>query len=455
MSNHRSAPRPKRAGELFARAHRGGSDDPSTKKPRFDVRNPSALAADAPEQDAFLELDEIGRSGQQTKRSAVNIDGYESDSDNEGFDARAAARAKDQQAKNDADDDTDMFADPDEDNEDQESKAKSKNVRFLEAQEIEGQVATSRSGVRLPSQIKLSTDGKGRGKPTDGNVSSDSDSGDDGDEQVDEEVGAGGKKKHEPRIEAFNIKGEMEEGRFDDQGNFVRKAVDPDAVHDTWLDGVSKRDMKRAKEAAEKREDERRQKSLADDQVLTSDVLSVLISQLEKGESVLEALARLGRAKEKKPKWQAKSRNKNKRTQADVVPMEVERPASEDEFREERRREAVEAITGAADQLLTRGQTDIYDETREMLIRQYRRESGEDWVEKPLASDILGGSRAAGEPLQHWEFRWIEDRSPGAANGPYERGMMVAWHNEGYFAANAVEFRRVGDTEWSRVADFL
>ena len=41
------------------------------------------------------------------------------------------------------------------------------------------------------------------------------------------------------------MKNEQEEGRFDAQGNFVRKAADPDAVHDLWLEGVSKKDMKK------------------------------------------------------------------------------------------------------------------------------------------------------------------------------------------------------------------
>ncbi|KAK5139071.1 hypothetical protein LTR04_003911, partial [Oleoguttula sp. CCFEE 6159] len=76
-----SAARPKRAAETFARTHHSlsTSDEPSAKKAKFDVRNPSTLAPDAPEEDAILDLDEIGKSG-QTKRNAVNIDGYDSDS---------------------------------------------------------------------------------------------------------------------------------------------------------------------------------------------------------------------------------------------------------------------------------------------------------------------------------------------------------------------------------------
>ncbi len=60
-------------------------------------------------------------------------------------------------------------------------------------------------------------------------------------EDVDEEVGAGGLKRNAPKVDAFNMKAEQEEGRFDEAGNFVRKATDPDAKHDSWLEGVSKK----------------------------------------------------------------------------------------------------------------------------------------------------------------------------------------------------------------------
>ena len=82
MSSRFSAARPKRAGETFARTHHhdAGEAGPS-KKPKFDVRNPSALAPDAPEEDAVLDADVIGSSGPGMKRGAVNLDGYDSDSD--------------------------------------------------------------------------------------------------------------------------------------------------------------------------------------------------------------------------------------------------------------------------------------------------------------------------------------------------------------------------------------
>lgn len=470
MSNRRPAPRPSRGGEEFARTHYLEEEGPSLKKPRFDVRNPSALAPDAPEEDAILEADEIGKRGQQTKRNGVNIDGYESDSSNEGFDARADAKAKEVKKKEGVDgsgdrgkqeEDNDMFADLDEDLNDGdddeevagEGKKKRKEVHFLGEDEIEGQVGSSKSGGHVSADLLLNGDGIPRRKGKSKEVDSSSES-DVGEEEradvgeVDEEIGAGGKKEHAPKLDAFNMKNEQEEGRFDAQGNFVRKAADPDAVHDSWLEGVSKKDMKKAKEAADKRDEETRQKRKEDDAILTSDILKTLIPYLERGETVLEALARLGKGKEKKkPKWQ----NKNKRKADDAMDVDHEKPTEDPA--ETRRRETVEAITGAADQLFTRGQTEIYDAEREILMRQYSRETGEDWVYDPKDEEAEDGADGIREAKQ-WEYRWSDGRDGGQVNGPYDGSMMVAWNDAGYFG-EGVEFREAGWERWSRYVEFV
>ena len=457
MSTRRSAPRPKRAGEEFARNnYSNAGDGPDTKKARFDVRNPSALAPDAPEEvDAFIEADEIGKRGQATKRNAIQIDGYESDSSNEGFGARADAKAKvaESNGKSAQEEANDMFADLDEGfndgDEDEElageGKKNRKEVHFLAEEEIEGQVGSSKSGGHVSADLLLNGKGKQKGKDVDS--SSESDVGEEERAEivdVDEEIGAGGKKEHAPKLDAFNMKNEQEEGRFDAQGNFVRKAADPDAVHDSWLEGVSKKDMRKAKEAEDKREEERRQKRIEDDAVATSDILKTLIPHLERGESVLEALARLGKGKEKKkPRWQ-----KNKRKGEDAMDLDSDKP-SEDPV-EIRRRESVEAITGAADQLLTRGQTDIYDQEREILTRQFSRETGDDWVDPPKQQDSDEDVKEA----RQWEYRWIDNRDGGNINGPYDEENMVQWNDAGYFG-EGVEFREVGGDGWDRVVNFV
>jgi CD2 antigen cytoplasmic tail-binding protein 2 len=467
MAQYTSASRAKRAGEDFARQHENTS-----KKPRFDYRNPSTLAADAPENDIILDADVIGKSGPQTKRNAVNIDGYESDSDNDNFNARAAERERRKNAdgangaRSKDEDEDDMFADVEEgvqgtvdgdDDEEltREGKKRKKDVRFLDRSEIVGQVMNSTSGGHVSSDLLMDQ----KGKKTTKNVESSSESGsdeerdmlpDEMEEDLAAEIGAGGKKRHAPRLDAFNLKQEEEEGRYDESGNFVRKAVDPDAVNDNWLDGLSKKDMRRAKEAQEKRDSERKRKDAEDDATLTSDLLSRLIAQLETGETPLEALQRLQKGQKVKardakvPKWKQK-KLKDK--------MEVDEPAangngtSEHDEVEEARKISVEAITAAADALYSREQQEVYDTEREMLMRQYKRETGEDW--QALAADSgLSGV----DIIAKFEYRWSDARDGGENHGPYDGATMKAWSEAGYFG-EGVEFRRIGEGEWSRVLD--
>ncbi|EMD88326.1 hypothetical protein COCC4DRAFT_83008 [Bipolaris maydis ATCC 48331] len=432
--------RPKRAGEQFTRTHHLDKDEPSTKKPRFDPRNPSTLAPDADddEEDPALEADVIGKSS-GIKRNAVNIDGYDSDSSTENFDIRAEANHKKEKPTkdDDDDDDDDMFADePKEDEQDEElgrDQGKKKKLRFLDNAEIEGQEESSKSGGHVAVDFT-----KGA-KATADEVESSSDEGDDEerdrlDSDMDEELGAGSKKKHAPKLDAFNMRAEQEEGRFDEAGNYVRKAFDPDAVQDSWLEGISKKDMKKAKEAQDKRDAERKAKERAEDSIVTSDVLSTLISHLEVGETPMEALVRYGKAVPKKPtnNW-AKKKKK-----AAAQNMEVDADPWQ-EAAAAKAKQVIDSITECASRLSDRGVEDIYELPRESIMRQYKRETGEDWKNPNPA------------PVQ-WEFHWL-NAPEGDINGPYDQATMQAWEASGQFAAGA-EFRRVGESEWSRLLDF-
>jgi CD2 antigen cytoplasmic tail-binding protein 2 len=426
--------RPKRAGEQFTRTHHLEGDEPSTKKPRFDPRNPSTLAPDAEEEeDPALEADVIGK-GAGIKRNAVNIDGYDSDSSTENFDARAEARNKNDKPPNDEDDDDDMFAADDKDDEQDEDsrrdQTKKKSLRFLDNSEIEGQEETSKSGGHVAADFT-----KGPKDKTD-DVDSSSDSGDDeerdrADSDLDEEIGAGGKKHHAPKLDAFNMRAEQEEGRFDEAGNFVRKAYDPEAAQDSWLDGISKKDMRRAKEAHDKREADQKARERAEDSIITSDVLSTLITHLDVGETPMEALVRYGKAAPKKPanNWAKKKKSNDMEVDAD--------PAKE--AAATKAKAAIDSITECASRLSDRGVEDIYELPREMIMRSYKRETGEDWKNPNPEST-------------QWEFHWLT-APEGDINGPYDQATMAAWEEAGQFTAGA-EFRRVGETEWSRLLDF-
>lgn len=497
MTSRFSAARPKRAGESFARTHHADHADgqpTSSKKVKFDVRNPSALAPDRDDDDdddAVLEADVIGKGTGGTKRGAVNIDGYDSDSDNETFKDRAAARKSQGKFKanhgaeleNDQDvgdveidiadqldnydknlrsgreggkavedEDEDMFAeeDPDDDNPNDLAASKTttrakknKDVRFLDADKIEGQEQASKSGgiVKLFEEHSESSDDE-----------------DDlelaiQEEGVDEEVGMGGLKKNAPKIDAFNMKSEQQEGAFDEAGNFIRKAVDPDAVHDRWLEGVSKKQMKRAAEAHEKREAERRRQRKEDDSLATEDLLRRLIMRLDKGETPIEALARLGkgRAKEKKvPKWKLKKQEK-KNVEREV--MDVAQAKEEEDPAQAKIKEGINAITEAADKLLGREFADIYETEREMLIRDWQTEAGERWTEHLAVDENPVDTTTASGGKKAWEYRWIDGRDGDNVQGPYDGPTMKAWQDAGYF--DGVEFRPVGEDSWDRVAAFV
>ncbi|CAK7197734.1 hypothetical protein SEUCBS139899_000382 [Sporothrix eucalyptigena] len=537
MSSRYAAARPNRAGESFARQHHGGggagdgsgSDDDgargTNKKVTFDVRNPSALAPDAREEDEVLDADVIGVGTGATKRGAVNIDGYDSDSDNETFNARAAQRKRpakksggvktgygaptddegvnlidqldnydkrlrgemddengDRKGGGKGDDDDDMFGgDDDEDGADnkkensgndnddgidENGKKKWKEVRFL--QNIEGQEETSKSGGHVRLDDESSSDEEEVALAIQ-------------EEDVDEEVGPGGLKKHAPKIDAFNMRQEQEEGAFDESGNYIRKAADADALHDRWLDGLSKKEMKRAAVAHEKREADLKQIRREDDSFITSDLFAELITRLELGETPLEALARLGKDANqgKKPKakkiplWRQKQMEKKKRAEnggenvngngEDADQMEVDKTAgtsfkeAEDPAHVKLKKE-INAITDAADRLLNRDYPDIYDTPRERLIREYRAESGEAWVDPKRAAEDEAGednkhNGGSNDTANMWEYRWIDGRDGGAKQGPYDGPTMKAWKDAGYF--EGVEFRPAGsEGPWHKDVSF-
>ncbi|KAI1438569.1 hypothetical protein GGR50DRAFT_368672 [Xylaria sp. CBS 124048] len=458
MASRFSAARPKRAGENYARQHHGNTgSEPDAKKVKFDVRNPSALAPDAGDEDedatdAFLAADaDVIRGSAATKRGAVNIDGYDSDSDREELGTLHTSTKK-SDAKDADEDMDDMFAAEDDDEKaadnakDTMTGKKSKEVRFVSTVEIQGQEDESKSGGHI-------------------HINDAEDSSDDDEEtvalaiqeeDVDEEVGAGGLKKHAPKLEAFNLKQENEEGRFDEAGNFVRRAVDPDAVHDRWLEGLSKKDMRRAAEAHEKREAELKLKRREEDDALTGDLLRSLITNLERGETALEALARLGRRQNKSkvkkvPAW--KQRKQARKTDSMDVDEAAEKGKSKEAEDPEQARikEAIDAITDAADKLLGRDRPDIYDRERERLIREFARETDEEWVE-PVREAVRESN---GEPTtKMWEYRWTDGRDGADKQGPFDGAMMKAWQDAGYFG-EGVEFRGVGDEMWSRAVDFI
>lgn len=200
--------------------------------------------------------------------------------------------------------------------------------------------------------------------------------------------------------------------------------------------------MKKAKEAQDMRDSERKAKERAEDAIITSDVLSELIWRLDVGETAMEALVRYGKAAPK-PKKATTSYNKKKKSS---TKMDVDTPAFEsstttptEDSAASKAKEAITSITECASRLSDRGVDDVYELSREQLMRQYKRDTGEEW-KNPHPESIM------------WEFHWLA-AAEGDINGPYDQATMRAWQSAGQFEAGA-EFRKVGEEEWSRLLDF-
>jgi len=123
-----------------------------------------------------------------------------------------------------------------------------------------------------------------------------------------------------PKIEAFNMKEELEEGNeIDDAGNFIRK-LDPDRFHDAWLEGVSRKDIQAAQQAHERKvkqalaeEREARANAMSE-----TDIYVELVNIMKPAETVIGALQRLGGGK----KAGAKVKNKKKSWQKNAMDQE-------------------------------------------------------------------------------------------------------------------------------------
>lgn len=191
------------------------------------------------------------------------------------------------------------------------------------------------------------------------------------------------------KIEAFNLKDDMQEGKFDAQGNFVWNAKDPDEYHDSWLKGISKSEINKAKLAKAKQFerqaqlDKAKNNSLsADDALVSLDLLTVdeiklrLINIMRPQESVLGSLSRLGGGSQSKRKPRAnKNRAKKEALEnPDTAPLDPEQEAQ--------RKKDINQLTDIAAHLLELGHLNIYQETYETLVRSARISEliPDDWI---------------------------------------------------------------------------
>jgi CD2 antigen cytoplasmic tail-binding protein 2 len=182
-------------------------------------------------------------------------------------------------------------------------------------------------------------------------------------EIIDEEVGYS--RICPPQIVAFNLREEEEEGAFLEDGSYFRKAADPLTHQDAWLDGMTKGQTERAREARDKQQlllNEKLNKEEAKESATVEQLLDRVLPLLKNDETPLQALARLNTGKRRK--WQPSQKWKKSK-------MIIDQQGDANESEQAQVKEQIETITVFADTLLTLGQRNVYDTPREVLIRRY------------------------------------------------------------------------------------
>ncbi|KAH9901385.1 hypothetical protein C8Q73DRAFT_677670 [Cubamyces lactineus] len=375
----------------------------SRKKTRF-VEPSEDPVNFAEEVDAQLENPSARRKGR------VNTEGYESDSSDDG---EGVVNSRKPGAAGAADEDDDMFAIGEkEEKEEKEGGGKKKKEEYLRLGDIEGQEFGERSDKEGESD-------------------------DEGDDEPEDEDDAIRRKKAGMGYElsSFNMREEMEEGKFTEDGTYVR-TFDPHAVHDRWMEGLDEKEIKKARKLHKAQERHQRELQEAEERELQQlggkdKIEQELVGMLKKGETVLEALQRLG-AKAKRNGGNVKKRPNNKAKNDPVAgAMDVDKaPKAPSE---------IDHITHLASTLMSLGDTDIYSKTYEELVRSIRASGkvGADWV--PPSADVK------------YEFKWDvpEAGDPNQVFGPFSEEEMRAWHNAAYFGTygEKVKVRKVGG-EW-------
>lgn len=437
----------------------------------FDTRNPLKLVQvdsddekNNTEENLLLEED-IEGSRPKASRNNVKLD-YDSDSSDDGQTRREREYER-AQAKKDEGSDDDMFSDDAEEEKEKEKK-KEKGLKMLDMRNFERQ-----SGIEV-DELSEARSRKGKEVTMVGGDGDD----DDGEEEEEEEeiteqnVDIGyfvnpedetkeaskRTKTHEPKLEAFHLRTDMEEGNFDADGNFIRNSADAGAHQDQWLEGLSKSQIHQAKIAHQQREAE---EDASQPAMFIPDLLAKLGGLLDVGESPLEALQRLNSQKKKVKRPGNKFRKKTTTDASD---------APEDVVKEAARKVAIEEISHYADLLLQRSVSSIYELSREEILREYQKLTGDAYdlkrkrspspvpeakvavSEQPavtgtdVAEPNVGSAAPPGTnttDTAQYEFVW---EGSDELHGPYDAATMKSWTEHNYFDAR-VSVRKVGAGE--------
>ncbi|KLT45820.1 hypothetical protein CC85DRAFT_268327 [Cutaneotrichosporon oleaginosum] len=381
--------------------------------------------------DEFLEADitETSRNAKKRERAALrDQDGYGSDSSN---DEESVVPSRRPNAKEDDDEDVDMFGDDDADEPKDKGKGKEKKKDFMDLGDVEGQEDLDQGEAKRFARADA----------------------EDSDSEV-EEQGTGLDGPMGVEITPFNMKKEFEEGRFTEGGEtYVENEKDPHEQHDHWLDGADKDAIKKARRAHRERERIEREREAREAELASGEgseerehrLMRDAVELMERGETVLEALQRLGaeaEARRRKEEGGQKKKSWAERQRERKASMAI------DTSRDPEHGSPFGRLTAIVSGLQAIGQLDVYSLSREAIQRM-------------LPRDETAPAAPARPPPDNRAFQYRfslaylrtlpEEQRPVEREvfGPFSQLQLRGWKATGFFGPNCenIEVRVVNPSE--------
>ena len=158
----------------------------------------------------------------------------------------------------------------------------------------------------------------------------------------------------ETEFEPFNLERERREGYFDDDGNYVRNESDAEDEKDAWLDDVhaDARLSTAGDKLAVRKDSDNEGEETTDADV--ANIKRELCAYLEPGETVLDALKRLGGASAGRGNGATKSSTSTRKTESSM---------------DAQSKIAFEKVTELSSALMSNGEYDVYDSRKETFER--------------------------------------------------------------------------------------
>ncbi|EIW85116.1 hypothetical protein CONPUDRAFT_97833 [Coniophora puteana RWD-64-598 SS2] len=377
--------------------HRGGQKRTANSTPDAARAGPSHASKKTrfiePNEDPvnFAEQVDSSLEDPNKRKGRVKNEGYDSDSSDDGEGVVLSRR----KAADEEDAEDDMFAMGEKK---EDATGGKKKEEFLRLGDIEGQEFNDEED---------ESDSQGDEEPED-----------EDDAERRQKTGMG------YELSSFNMREEMEEGKFSSDGTYVR-TYDPHAMHDRWMDGVDEKEMKMARRRKRQQERQQREKIKTEEREFEQsggklNLEMQLLKLLKKGETVLEALQRLGN-QAKKLKYQPKA---NSNGAESTLAIGKQPQVTTD----------IDHITHLASTAMSLGDADIYSKTYEELVRSVRA-SGQvspDWM--PPSADVK------------YEYKWNVPSQTEQVFGPFSEEDMTSWFGAAYFGdgGEKVLVRKVG-----------